>query len=376
MKQLGFITDENINEIAILNSYYYQFEHNSELALVLMVTRRCNFRCAYCYEEYSDMDMSYNVYKNIIKYIINRIENDGFKTIFLSFFGGEPTLKANEIIHFMTELHKLNKNLARPAIIYGMITTNGYLLTPNVIDHFIDNNILRYQVTVDGFENEHNQSRYLINGGGTWKQIIRNLNYFKKVDNQNLSVLIRTNVSPVIYKSIDKWLNYLAINFSDSSIYKMHFEPAKNFGKMNDDSFELFDPTDEIRIIQEIVIKSKKLNLPLELIAFKTLPFSLVCYAARHNAYIIEYDGTIKKCTSSPLDLQENIVGKLTGDGLYTDFTQMAQWTSYELSPQCLECDILALCYRRKCVISKDFSQPACDYLRKSYYMGLEYSYM
>lgn len=42
-----------------------------------------------------------------------------------------------------------------------MITTNGYLLSPQMIDSFVKNRILRYQVTVDGLEEEHNKSRYL-----------------------------------------------------------------------------------------------------------------------------------------------------------------------------------------------------------------------
>lgn len=372
LKQLGMIIDETLDEMSLLNSRYFMFEHNSELYIMLIVTRRCNFRCAYCYEEYTNDDMSSDIFNNVKSFILQQIEQNHFKSIFLSFFGGEPTLMANEINQFMNDLLFENQKLPFPAYIRAIMTTNGYLLTPNMLDQFIKNHIVRYQITLDGMEEEHNRSRYLISGKGTWKRIIKNLEYFKSVDDNNVSVLLRSNVTPGLYQKIDEWLEYLHDNFSNS-IFRIHFETAKDFGHMNDSNFELLK--NEKDVLTDIIDRSKKWNLPLELLGFNTMPFSMVCYAARQFSYIVDFDGIVKKCTSSSLDQPYNCIGKIDEKGMKLDWKIASQWTSYDLKEECKNCNILPLCYRRKCPIGKDMYDN-CALLKQNYLKGLEYFYI
>lgn len=111
LNDLGNVVEDGVDEIANLNSLYYEFEKNSELSIILMVTRRCNFRCAYCYEEYANKGISDSVFENVKKHILQRIVSENFKTVFISFFGGEPTLKAAEINVFMKDLLLKNAKL-------------------------------------------------------------------------------------------------------------------------------------------------------------------------------------------------------------------------------------------------------------------------
>ena len=372
LKDLNMLVEDSENEMNTLNSLYFEFEHRSELGVVMLVTRKCNFRCPYCYEEYIDSDMSPQVFDDTRNFILNRIKQDHFKVVYVSFFGGEPSLMSKEIIAFMEQLLKENDELPEPAKIYGVITTNGYLLTPDVIDKFVENHITRYQITVDGLEESHNSSRYLIGKQGTWKQIISNLQYFKQVDSPNLNVLIRSNITPAIYSEIDEWLAFLNDNFNQYP-YRFHFETAKDFGHMNDKSFGLL--TDESAVLMDIMDRAKKYKLPLEIVGFHTKPFSMVCYAARQFTYIVDYDGGVKKCTSSALDEPYNCIGKLTSEGLDIDFKKSAQWTSYDLGEPCKSCPILALCYMRKCPVGRRTYQQ-CNLLIDGYWKGLEYFYL
>ena len=366
------VINESNDELATLNSLFYEFERNSELYIMLIVTRRCNFRCAYCYEEYSDTDMTDKVFQDALTYAVNQIEKWHYKNVYISFFGGEPMLMSREIIGFMEDLQERNSRLQVPSNICGIITTNGYLLTKSILNKFISCNIIRYQITVDGLENDHNSSRYLSNGQGTWCQIIENLKNFKSISNSNVSVLLRTNVTPQIYDHIDEWLEFIHNNFSEP-IYRVHFEAAKDFGKMNDQSFGLLK--DEVSVMLDIIDKAKKWNLPLEIVGFNTLPFSMICYAARQLSFIIDYDGTVKKCTSSALDDPRNSVGKLNSSGMEIDIQKSAQWTSYELSDRCKSCKILPICYRRKCPVAKE-TYEGCELINKVYLKGLEYFYI
>lgn len=371
LKKLNMIVDELTDELATLNSLFYEFERNSELYVMLIVTRRCNFRCAYCYEEYSDTDMSNEVFRNVLNYVIGQIERRHYKNVYISFFGGEPTLMSYKIIDFMKELQERNSRLQLPSNICGIITTNGYLLTKNLLDKFLSCNIIRYQITVDGLEEDHDSSRYLSNGQGTWNQIIGNLYNFKSISNSNVSVLLRTNVTPLIYEHIDEWLEFIHDNFSEP-VYRVHFEAAKDFGKMNDQSFGLLD--DETSVMMDIIDKAKHWNLPLEIVGFNTLPFSMICYAARQLSFIVDYDGTVKKCTSSALDDPANSIGQLNRSGMVIDIQKSAQWTSYELSERCKLCKVLPICYRRKCPVAKE-TYDGCELINKVYLKGLEYFY-
>lgn len=136
------VVDDNIDEITFLNSNYFWFEHNSELSVMLIVTRKCNFRCSYCYEEYSNKDMSQNVFNDVTSFIIDQIKIHNYKNVYISFFGGEPTLMAKEINKFMSGLLSENRKLERPANIRAVMTTNGYLLSPKIIEEFISNKIV------------------------------------------------------------------------------------------------------------------------------------------------------------------------------------------------------------------------------------------
>lgn len=373
LQEMRFIIDEDIDEFAILNSKYFEFEYNSELHIMLIVTRRCNFRCAYCYEDFIESDMPEEVFYNAKDFIINSIKNNHYRNVYISFFGGEPTLMSNSIIKFMNSLQYENEKLIEPASIKGIVTTNGYLLKPSMIDAFTKCNIIRYQVTIDGLKETHDASRYLKNGDSTWNTIIDNLKYLSTLQNDEIKVLIRSNITPDIYKNIDNWLEYLSENFNKNK-FAIHFEAAKNFGHMNDPKFELLD--NETEIILDIIGKAKKWKLPLELISFRTTPFSLVCYAARYFSIIIDYNGEIKKCTSSSLDEPYNNVGLLHNRGFITyDKEKASNWTSYNLDSKCYQCPILPLCYMRKCPISK-YSNSNCELLIKSYYKGLEYNYL
>ncbi len=372
LKGTNMIVDEAEDELATLNSLYFNFEHNSELHIMLIVTRRCNFRCAYCYEEYSNSDMTKEVFDNTKNFIIDQIQKNHYKNVYISFFGGEPSLMAREIVSFMRELLTENSMLQFPADIRAVMTTNGYLLSADVLDEFISCNIVRYQITLDGLEEDHNSSRYLANGQGTWKQIADNLSYFKHITDPRVSVLLRSNITPGIYEHIEEWLEYIHDNFS-SPAFRIHFEAAKDYGKMNDDNFKLI--TNEVDIIMDIIDRSKKWGLPLELVGFKTLPFSMVCYAARQSSYIVDYNGEIKKCTSSSLDEPYNCVGQMTDKGMILNVKKAAQWTSYDIGERCKKCKILPLCYRKKCPVAKH-SYDGCELLKKSYIKGLEYFYL
>lgn len=371
LKVNNMIVSVNEDEIATLNCMFNDYVNDGCLMLTLIVTRLCNFKCPYCYEQSEKKVMSKEVYNLIIEYIINRIENENIHSVNVTFFGGEPTLESENIISFLEKLHEKNNELHKPAYIYGGIVSNGYLLLPEIIDKFICYNINYYQVTVDGFADSHNKSRILSSGGNSWDKIIDNLKYFKQIEG-NFTVQIRGNVTPEMYENIDNWLFFLKDNFGDDERFVFHFETAKNLGAMKDETMCLC--TNESDVIKHITDYAKDNGLKLDLDCFYVNRFSMVCYASKKNAMVIDYDGAIKRCTGSMLDNEVNYCGNIRELRSFENYKQIAAWTSYGLHERCYSCPILPICYGRKCPVGVS-NEDYCEELRNVYYAQLRYLY-
>ena len=141
---------------------------NDILSLVLLPTEQCNFRCTYCYEDYSGGRMSEATARSIQRFIERCAERLGLLEI--SWFGGEPLL-AMPIIESISE-HILAVVRERPHLLYsGYMTTNAYFLTSGTFQRLTGLGIRRYHITLDGPEEKHNRTRLRADGSGSFQQI-------------------------------------------------------------------------------------------------------------------------------------------------------------------------------------------------------------
>ena len=337
-----FIIDDDFNEHSLLNYKFYINQRNLDTTLRVMIipTRECNFRCPYCYENHENKNMTEDMFNCSLKFIEEFLNNNpNYINLCIDWFGGEPTLKINEICKFMNKL----KTRFREINVFGSMTSNGYLLNLDNFKKLIDLGIVQYQITIDGLRTEHDSTRFLSAGSSTWKTIINNLLDLKKTE-LNFNILIRTNVTTNIMNNIDKWTKFLKANFGDDSRFNYHMEPVKNLGKHN----EYIHPTEE-GTFYEINNSLKKQGLRLNL-EDSISPFGLICYASNPSHFTIDYDGSIKKCTVA-LDDQENNIGKICSENLQYDFNfeKLSKWTNFDLDNNCRKCSILPICYGRKC---------------------------
>lgn len=99
----GFLIEDTIDEyLSIRNKYLfskYNVSHN--LKLDIAVTNKCNFSCVYCYENFSDSKMSFELNdeikskfcNNLRKYLNHMIMNYKVKSLQVTWYGGEPSLE-------------------------------------------------------------------------------------------------------------------------------------------------------------------------------------------------------------------------------------------------------------------------------------------
>ncbi|MFR6383436.1 MAG: radical SAM protein [Odoribacter splanchnicus] len=118
----SYIVDSNETEInkILLATLNQRFDPRS-LSLTIAPTRACNFACPYCYEkDRASVRMTEKIQEGILEFVK---KHKMIKSLFITWYGGEPTLSISTIKYLSTKMQKMVDNYS------AMIITNGYRLT-------------------------------------------------------------------------------------------------------------------------------------------------------------------------------------------------------------------------------------------------------
>ena len=144
--------------------------------LTLQVTQQCNLRCEYCvysgiYEHnrtHSNKRMNLETAQKAVDFFLAR--NSELAEVVIGFYGGEPLLEFDlikqcvEYAKSQVEGKKINFNM----------TTNGTLLSGNLVDYLVENDFY-LNISLDGSKEEHDVSRKFVNGEGSFDMIMNNI---------------------------------------------------------------------------------------------------------------------------------------------------------------------------------------------------------
>lgn len=202
----GFALQEDIDELELIRFEMQQSRFQSHhSALTIAPTSDCNFRCVYCYEKgtYSNCRMSDETADLLVSFVEGQAPS--LQELSICWYGGEPLLEIDRIISLsrrfiqICEANKINY--------HASMITNGYLLSRKNIEKLNEARVTMLQVTLDGEESIHNRRRFLANGQGTYKTIIRNLSEnYDFLPHVSLRVNIdKTNIESL--KQIKEWIN-------------------------------------------------------------------------------------------------------------------------------------------------------------------------
>lgn len=274
------------------------------LSLIIMPTEACNFRCTYCYEDFSIGRMPLRVTAGI-KALLDRRAPD-LDHLEINFFGGEPLVAKNIVLDLAT--HAATLAAAYPHLSYDAgATTNGYLLTPDTLSQLAAVGVRRYQISLDGPRDVHNRSRVRADGRGTFDRIWENLIALRD-SAQDVSVLLRIHFDATTFALMDELIESVKREFLPDARFSIFFHPIERLGGPNDSAIGLLESSAENAALTML---KRKLYGP-DTIEPEDEPF--VCYAARPNSLLIRADGRIGKCTVALYD-ERNHIGHLRPDG-------------------------------------------------------------
>ena len=171
------------------------------LAASIRVTKRCNAFCKHCYGNSGEPFNNELTTREIKKLIDVYSDEFGVKKIF--FTGGEPFARG-DIVEILQYAYYKNMEI--------LISTNGSLLTKNILKEIQNINFSMFQISIDGPKEIHNKIR----GDGFFEKAINALKLLKELNFKNVTIatcLMRENYDQ-INKIIDIVVEYEADIYS------------------------------------------------------------------------------------------------------------------------------------------------------------------
>ena len=330
----GFLVSKEQDEVEILRQRNLSgIASQNSMNLILLPTLNCNFDCFYCYEDHLPVTMSEEV-KNRIK-IWGEENVPHYKSLNLSWFGGEPLLEADtvkEISHFFKKLcgkHNIYFN--------HMITTNGYLLSENCVTDLADLRMNIFNITVDGSPYWHNKFRILRNGKETFEQVNAGIIRVAKMLS-DARINIRVNYNNDNFDSIPELFDL----FPDEIRGRLFFLFRQIFGEKVEQCAVIDKTSREQSMYVLATQKGYGLNLEETLCG----PRETFCYADKKGSFAINPHGEIFKCSVCKFSTNERM-GVLNAEGkIVWNQEILGKWEAVSgfTDLQCQQCKYLPLC--------------------------------
>lgn len=345
----GYLIEDQCDERKRRELIYSRVTSGNMLELIILPTERCNFRCKYCYEDYSRGAMSAEIQRAIIKYVRKNIHN--YSGLRVSWFGGEPLLSMDVITYLSENFINICKKAKRKYI--AGITTNGYLLTEEVFRRLLSYHVIEYQITIDGVREIHDSKRPLINGYGTFDVITSNLSNIKNnVLSGTFGVVIRCNVTEDACDGMDDFINYFKKLIGDDQRFSFFLRPVGNWGgnvRMEEMGRKQIE-ADQIKLVYSNFLKTNSdFKISIHESFFRV--GGCMCYAGNKNSFVIDSSGGIRKCTCG-LDNDNYRIGFLQEKGIMEiDEEKYASWVgnTVRFSRKCDSCKFSPLCFGMCC---------------------------
>lgn len=231
-------TEETLRSVEEMGGFkclkHNVFGLSNEFTLVLSLTERCNARCAYCFldAQTSGGDMDSELIEKSIDFAIKIGKG---RTINFAAFGGEPSLKPNELRHMVDYAKRRYSELGIDCSkMKFSITTNGYF-SDDFCDFLIDNGF-NISFSMDGIPEVQRHQRQCAVG---LQQLEKNLSRLANAGNCVLKVRATVTDYSVGYMLDSvKYLNNLGVK-------RIHFEPVTLGGRASEEKSSVGRPDAE-----------------------------------------------------------------------------------------------------------------------------------
>lgn len=306
----GYFVPSDLDEKCLREKYINDCINDEVLDVVIHTSRNCNFRCKYCYMDFKPENMNAETEKKIIDFVASKLTKCSGLSV--SWFGGEPLMGVGTIERLSAKFIELCHTMKKPY--KASITTNGYLLSPTIINTLIKNKVTTFTVTIDGLKKNHDLLRVQKSGEGSFDQIISNLLYIRDhIKTRTITCYIRSNVTSAFLPYIQEYYSYFNGLFGKDKRFSFFIRPVDDWGgeSVKELWSELISYSDTYRIY-------RSLAEVIDINGLKPALSSLVnggasCSAMNRNKYTISVNGNVSKCDEASDKEDALMIGKCSG---------------------------------------------------------------
>ena len=339
-------TDEDLFQALIENNYIIPSEVDETEAIlktkrdsikdsewynvVVNTTLDCNLDCWYCYEnKIKGSRLSLEVIANICKNISAHYQQNPYKTLKISFFGGEPFMNwrgMKEIIDYADTFCK-DKEVS----LILDFTTNATLINESIVK-YLSNFTCYFQITLDGSEKTHNEIKKSISNShvNNYQKTLHSLRMIDSLIPRRL-IAVRINFDSKTLTEIDEII--ADISFIDRRNSYVIVKKVWQVG------------TEDVSKDSVLSVLQKLFDANF-LPDYYVMPKGGVCFAQRKNQVLFNYDGGIFKCTTLCSFSEENSLGKYNSLSSMIDWdeSQINSWLCDMHQKECIECKWFGCC--------------------------------
>ena len=229
LKKMRFLVKDKSAERKGVDRYFSELkkEAKSVVQATVLTTYDCNFACTYCVEEgvLSPVYMDRATAVKSAEYIVSQARRIGAKTIYIMFYGGEPLLNVPAIEIVSNRIRELIRG--KRTYFAFAITTNGALLTRDVVDKLIPYGLDGVKVTLDGNKTCHNAKRPFKDGTGSFDTIVANIKYAA----EKVRLDVGGNFDADNFDSFPELLRILKARGLKENLDKVSFKPISETPK-------------------------------------------------------------------------------------------------------------------------------------------------
>jgi probable molybdenum cofactor biosynthesis protein A len=211
------------------NFYIFEKKCQNIKSLRISLTGECNYRCFFCHGEGSKMtDIRKENSKEEIYSLIKESIKNNYTDI--TFTGGEPLLKLDDIIWY---LNKLSEDTLKP---YITIVTNGSLIEDKLLDaieNYVEDNkeLFKFNFSMHSLKND------------VYLKIVRPVIKAIPTDKETLLELVKENIKKIKARDLIIKLNFVLLKDINTS--------KEDIGKILDFAYE--NKVDYIKFLELLV---------------------------------------------------------------------------------------------------------------------------
>lgn len=352
----GFVLEDAHTEVVLQHAWFERVKRDTDtLALCLAPSYSCNLACPHCYEKNQDIEgqMSEEVCAGIETFVKQIYERDHFSHLFISWYGGEPTLNLELI-------EELSDRLIAFSTTYGIhygaeIITNATLIDDTIAKRLAACRIGQAMPTLAGAESLHNERRPSKGEGNSYQQTCQGID---RLRNAGIDVLLSLNMDKASYSDFQAMREWIA----DRGVQAMPTMINDYLGDLASKTctsceFELFTREEFSSVLYDW---GKAEGYSAETLRELLSPIQNYCRGQLENYFTIDARGDVYKCDGR-MGYPEYSLFNIR-DLPDIPKSNTAHYNPMD-DPLCATCLVLPLC-KGQCAWERDLLDDGCHPLK------------